>query len=165
MKDWHDTGADPRDWRGTAAKVCGWVAAAFLAAMMLLTVADVVSRTLLNAPIRGVVELVELCLTCTFFLALPASFLRSEHLVVDVIDGLAPRRVPVLKRAAGVLAVIVLAVMGWQSWLVARDSLAFGDVTSDLALPRILYWIPVLAGIIGAGLAALAMVLRRDGRP
>jgi TRAP-type C4-dicarboxylate transport system permease small subunit len=164
MKDWHETGADPRDWRGTAAKICGRVAAGFLATMMLLTVADVVSRTLLNTPIRGVVELVELCLACTFFLALPASFLRSENLVVDVIDGLAPRRVPLLKRAAAVLAVIVLAMMGWQSWLVARDSLAFGDVTSDLALSRILYWIPVLAGIIGSGVAALAMMLRRDGR-
>ncbi|HKC43949.1 MAG TPA: TRAP transporter small permease [Burkholderiales bacterium] len=164
MKDWHETGADPRDWRGTAAKVCGWAAAAFLAAMMLLTVADVALRALLNTPIRGVVELVELCLACTFFLALPASFLRSEHLVVDVIDGLAPRRVPLLKRASGVLAVIVLAVLGWQSWLVAQDSIAFGDVTSDLALPRILYWIPVLTGIIGSGIAALAMLLRRDGR-
>jgi len=164
MKDWHDIGADPRDWRGTAAKVCGWIAAAFLAAMMLLTVADVVLRALFNTPIRGVVELIELCLAYTFFLALPASFLRSENLVVDVIDSFAPGRVPLLKRAAGVLAVIVLAVMGWQAWLVAKDSLAFGDVTSDLALPRILYWIPVLAGIIGSGVAALAMMLRRDGR-
>jgi TRAP-type C4-dicarboxylate transport system permease small subunit len=165
MKDWHSTPAHLRGLRGTAAQVCGWVAAVFLAAMMLLTVADVVSRTLLNTPIRGVVELVELLLTCTFFLALPASFLRDEHLVVDNVDGIAPLRVPLLKRAAGVLAVVVLAVMGWQSWLVARDSVAFGDITSDLALPRILYWIPVLAGIIGSGVAALAMVLRRDGRP
>ncbi len=165
MKDWHETGADPRDWRGTAAKLCGWVAAGFLAAMMLLTVADVVLRTLLNTPIRGVVELVELALTCTFFLALPASFLRNENLVVDIIDGFAPLRVPLLKRAAAVLAVVVLAVLGWQSWLVAEDSLAFGDVTSDLALPRILYWIPVLAGVIGSGVAALVMVLPRDGDP
>ncbi len=165
MKDWHESGADPRDWRGTAAKLCGWVAAGFLVAMMLLTVADVVLRTLLNTPIRGVVELVELALTCTFFLALPASFLRNEHLVVDIIDGFAPLRVPLLKCAAAVLAVVVLAVMGWQSWLVAEDSLAFGDVTSDLALPRILYWIPVLAGVIGSGVAALVMVPPRDRSP
>jgi len=151
--------------RLVAATVCGAVAAAFCAAMMLLTVADVVARAVFSSPIRGTLEIVELLLAWTFFLALPAVFLRDENIVVDVVDGLAPRWVPHLKRASGALAVIVLAVMGWQSWLVAKDSIAFGDVTSDLALPRILYWIPVLAGIIGSGVAALAMLLRRDGRP
>jgi TRAP-type C4-dicarboxylate transport system permease small subunit len=149
-----------RIWRGVAAKVFGWLAAAFLAAMMLVTVADVVLRAVFNAPIRGTLEIVELLLACTFFLALPAVFLRDENLVVDVVDDYAPRSVPLLKRLAEVVAVAVLAVMGWQSWLVARDALAFGDVTSDLALPRILYWIPVLTGIIGAAAAALVMAVR-----
>jgi hypothetical protein len=54
----------------------------------------------------------------------------------------------------------VLAVMGWQSWISARDAVVFGDVTSDLSLPRILYWIPVLTGIIGAAVAALVMAVR-----
>ena len=105
-------------------------------------------------------EIVELLLACTFFLALPAVFLRDENLVVDLVDDCAPRSVPLLKRFAEVVAVAVLAVIGWQSWLVARDALAFGDVTSDLALPRILYWIPVLAGIIGSAAAALIMAVR-----
>ena len=52
--------------------------------------------------------------------------------------------------------------MGWQSWLVAADSLAFGDVTADLALPRIVYWVPVVAGIVGSALAALVPATRRD---
>jgi TRAP-type transport system small permease protein len=128
--------------------------------MMLVTVADVVLRAVFNVPIRGTLEIVELLLACTFFLALPAVFLRDENLVVDLVDDYAPRSVPLLKRFAEVVAVAVLAVMGWQSWLVARDALAFGDVTSDLALPRILYWIPVLAGIIGSAAAALIMAVR-----
>jgi TRAP-type C4-dicarboxylate transport system permease small subunit len=147
-------------WRGFAAKVFGWLAAAFLAAMMLITVADVVLRAVFNRPIRGTLEIVELLLACTFFLALPAAFLRDENIVVDVVDGFAPRRVPLLKRIAEVIAVVVLAVMGWQSWISARDAVVFGDVTSDLSLPRILYWIPVLTGIIGAAVAALVMAVR-----
>jgi TRAP-type C4-dicarboxylate transport system permease small subunit len=147
-------------WRGFAAKVFGWLAAAFLAAMMLITVADVVLRAVFNRPIRGTLEIVELLLACTFFLALPAAFLRDENLVVDIVDGFAPRRVPLLKRIAEVVAVAVLAVMGWQSWISARDAVVFGDVTSDLSLPRILYWIPVLTGIIGAAVAALVMAVR-----
>jgi len=156
------SGSDP-DFRFAAAKVCGWAAGVALAAMMLLTVADVVLRAVTNQPIRGTLEIVELLLACTFFLALPAVFLRDEHIVVDVVDGMAPRRVPLLRRIAGVLAVLVLAVMAWQGWLAARDTLAFKDVTSDLALPRIWYWIPVLAGMTGSLIAAAVMVLRANG--
>ena len=159
--------ADPhaarRDhWRGTAAALCGGLAGAFVALMVLLTVADVVLRATVNRPIRGVYELIELFLTCSFFFALPAAFLRDEHIVVDVIDGVVPARVPLLRRMAKVVAVVTLGVMAWQSWLVAADAVAFGDITSDLALPRIFYWIPVLAGLIGSAIAALVMAVRGD---
>jgi len=146
------------DLRSGVAKICGRLAAVSLAAMMLVTVADVVLRAAINKPIRGTLEIVELLLTCTFFLALPASFLREDHIVVDVVDGMAPRWVPLLRRIAGVLAVLVMAAMAWQGGIAARDTLMFHDVTSDLALPRIWYWVPVLAGMIGAGIAAAAML-------
>jgi len=151
-----------RRWR-VASSVCGWIAACFLVAIMLLTVADVVLRAALNLPIRGVYDLVELLLAFTFFMALPAVFLREEHILVNVIDDLAPRSAPVLKRLAELLAVLVLAVMAWQGWLAAKDSYEFHDVTADLGLPRTLHWSAVLAGLVGSALAALVMAKRRNG--
>jgi TRAP-type C4-dicarboxylate transport system permease small subunit len=151
------------DLRALVAKLCGWLAAAFLAAMMLLTVADVVMRAVANKPIRGVVELVELLLACTFFLALPATFLRDEHIVVDLLDTRVPRLVPWLKRISAALAVVMLGIIAWQGWISARDTLLFGDVTSDLSLPKLLYWIPLLIGIAGGALAAAAMAAQRRG--
>ena len=149
-------------WRGRVARMCGLTAALFLTAMMLVTVADVVLRGLANIPIRGTLEIVELMLTCTFFLALPAVFLREEHIVVDIIDGMVgPRRVDWLKRSAEALAVVILSLMAWQGWIAAQDTLLFGDVTSDLAIPKILYWVPVLAGFAGAAVAALVMAVRK----
>ena len=130
--------------------------------MMLLTVADVVLRATTNRPIRGMFELVELLLACTFFLALPAVFLRDENLLVDVIDPLAPRWVPWLRRIAEVIAVPVLGLMAWEGWKAAAETLVFNDVTSDLAIHRLLYWIPVLFGLIGAAIAAVAMAVRKD---
>ena len=151
-------------WRNFVAKLCGWVAAAFLAAMMLLTVADVALRAVANQPIRGVVELVELLLACTFFFAIPATFLRDEHIVVDMIDGWVPRLVPWLKRASGLIAMAMLGVIARQSWISAKDTLVFGDVTSDLSLPKLLYWIPLLIGIAGGAVAAAVMAFgRRHG--
>jgi TRAP-type C4-dicarboxylate transport system permease small subunit len=151
-----------KDWRAFAAKICGWTAAACVAAMVLLTVADILLRAAANRPIPGAVELVELLLAGSFFLALPAVFLRDGHIVVDVVDGMAPRGVPLLKRIAAALAVLALALMAWQGWISASDALAFGDVTSYLSIPRIVYWIPVLAGIVGAALAALAIAAGGD---
>jgi TRAP-type C4-dicarboxylate transport system permease small subunit len=118
-----------RNRRGLVAKLCGWVSAAFLAAMMLLTVADVALRALGANPIHGTFELVELLLVCTFFFALPATFLRDENIVVDMIDGWRPRWVPLLKRLSALLAVVMLATIAWQSWLQARRRDVVGDVT------------------------------------
>ncbi|HXU41096.1 MAG TPA: TRAP transporter small permease [Burkholderiales bacterium] len=135
----------------------------FLVAMMLLTVADVVLRAVSNQPIRGTFEIIELLLACSFFLALPAVFLRDEHLVVDVVDPLAPRWVPRLRRMAEVIAIPVLALMAWEGFKAASETLVFNDVTSDLSIHRLWYWIPVLIGLIGSAIAAVAMLLRKDG--
>ncbi|HUQ75192.1 MAG TPA: TRAP transporter small permease [Burkholderiales bacterium] len=144
------------------ASACGAAAGVFLLAMMLLTVADVALRAATNQPIRGTFEIIELLLACTFFLALPAVFLREENLVVDVIDPIAPRWVPRLRRLAELLAVPVLGAMAWEGWKAAAETLVFNDVTSDLAIHRLLYWIPVLFGLIGAAAAAVAMTFRNN---
>jgi TRAP-type transport system small permease protein len=144
------------------ASACGAAAGVFLLAMMLLTVADVALRAATNQPIRGTFEIIELLLACTFFLALPAVFLRDENLLVDVIDPIAPRWVPGLRRMAELIAVPVLGAMAWEGWKAAAETLVFNDVTSDLALHRLLYWIPVLCGLIGAAAAAVAMTFHNS---
>lgn len=151
-------------WRAFAVRLCGVLAGLFLAAMMLVIVADVVLRTFFNIPIRGTYELVELLLAGTFFVALPAAFLRNDHIVVDIIDRAAPRRIGLLRRAAQLAALAIVAVMAWQGWKAAQDTLIFNDVTADLELPRIWYWIPVLIGLAGSGIAAAVLILRPDRR-
>ena len=144
-----------------AARLFGYLAAVFLAAMMLLTVADVVLRAFFNYPIQGMLELIELGLACTIFLALPAVFLRDEHLVVDVIDHLTrPSVVRILDLAGALTSLGVLVVMAWQMVPLARAMHEFGDVTSDLSIPRIWYWVPVLLGVVASALATLVFIVR-----
>jgi TRAP-type C4-dicarboxylate transport system permease small subunit len=129
--------------------------------MMLLTVADIVSRAFFRYPIQGMLELVELGLACTIFLALPAVFLRDEHLVVDVVDHFTrPAVVRVLDLAGAVISLAVLVVMAWQMVPLARLMHEFGDVTSDLSIPKIYYWAPVLVGVVASALATLAFIVR-----
>src|SRR5437879_4760585 len=135
-------------------KIFGYLAAVFLAAMMLLTVADVVLRAVFNRPIHGTFELIELCLACTIFVALPAVFLRDEHLVVDVVDHLAlPAVVKLLDLLGAIASLAVLSLMFWQMVPLARDMQEFGDVTADLSIPKLFYWIPVLLGVGASALA------------
>src|SRR4051812_39584408 len=144
------------------ARVCGCVAAVFLAGMVLLTVADIVLRTFFSYPIRGMLELIELGLACTIFVALPAVFLRDEHLVVDVIDNLTrPSVVRALKMLGTLVSIAVLVAMAWRMFIEARNSHDFGDVTPDLSIPKIWYWIPVLFGVVASALACLFLLPRR----
>jgi len=136
-------------------RLLGYTAAAFLAAMVLLTVADVMLRTFFGYPIRGMLELIELGLACTIFIALPAVFLREEHLVVDVL-----RRSRLLDLAGAAVSLVVLAVMGWHMLPNARSMIEFGDVTSDLSIPRLWYWVPVLFGVVASAAATLFFVFR-----
>ena len=147
------------DWRGRLAMACGYISAFAVAGMMMITVLDVVLRAVINYPIRGTLEIVELLLAASFFLALPATFLRDEHIVVDMIDRkVGPRGVDVLKRISALVSVVLLSMLAWQGWIAAQDTLVFNDVTADLSIPRIYYWAPVLVGLVGSILAALAMV-------
>jgi TRAP-type C4-dicarboxylate transport system permease small subunit len=137
------------------------VAAAFLAAMMLLTVADVLLRAFFGYPVRGMLELIELGLACTVFFGMPAVFLRKEHLVVDAIDQLTrPAVVRLLDLAGALVSFGLLAFMAWQMVPVAKGMYDFGDVTPDLSIPKIYYWVPVLLGVVGSAAAALVLVLR-----
>jgi TRAP-type C4-dicarboxylate transport system permease small subunit len=149
-----------RDAARKTAQLGAVAAGLALAAMMLLTVADVALRALAGSPIRGTFELVELGLAATFFFALPLVFWRDENIVVDSVDHRAPLLVPHLRRVAGFASAAALGLMTWQAFVGARDSMDFADVSADLGLPQLLYWIPVVLGLAGA---VAAVVLRGTG--
>ena len=147
-------------WRGRLAMACGYISAAAVAGMMLITVVDVLLRAVFNYPVRGTLEIVELFLAATFFLALPATFLRDEHIVVDMIDRkVGVRGVDRLKRVSALVSVVLLAVLAWHGWIAAQDTLVFNDVTSDLSIPKIYYWIPLLVGLVVSLVAAASMMI------
>ena len=153
-------------WRGRLAMACGYVSAAAVAGMMLITVVDVFLRAVMNYPIRGTLEIVELLLAASFFLALPATFLRDEHIVVDMIDRrVGARGVDRLKRLSALVALVLLCILAWQGWIAAQDTLVFNDVTSDLSIPKIYYWIPLLAGFAGSILAAASIMMGSASPP
>jgi TRAP-type C4-dicarboxylate transport system permease small subunit len=107
-----------------------------LALMVLLTTVDVLGRYVFNRPLRGAFELTEVLMAALIFAALPLVTLRTEHIVVDLIDpylGARARRIHgrVIQLASGVVVAVLAYVFFQQAWQMARDGL----YTDALQLP------------------------------
>jgi TRAP-type C4-dicarboxylate transport system permease small subunit len=146
-----------------AATAFGGLAAVALAAVMLVVVADVVLRNLFGYPMRGQFELVELGLSATVFLALPAVFLQGAHLVVDVADHfVSPRVKRFLDLFGGAASLVALALILWQILPQSLQIMEFGDMSFDLQIPKIWYAVPLLIGIAFSLLAAFVVLVRSE---
>lgn len=112
----------------------GYVAAAALFAMMVLTFLDVVGRKLYSS-IPGSLEVTELLMLVVIFVGLPLASLKGEHVFFDLLDQLLPRGV---QRLQGMLAnAICAALLIGASWLVhvrAGRTASQGDTTAQLLI-------------------------------
>ena len=64
------------------------VASSALFILMLMTFADVMLRSTINAPIEAATELTRILVASTVFAALPVVSGRGEHIAVDLLDPL-----------------------------------------------------------------------------
>lgn len=130
-------------------RYAGYGGAIFLAAMMLITVADVSLRALFNLPITGAYDLVQLFLVGTVFLSIPEVFLNNENIVIDFVDHVfGPIAVGLLKTIANLAAVAFLALLSWHMVQPAIDATRFGETSPDLSIPMIVHWSLMIAGIV-----------------
>jgi TRAP-type C4-dicarboxylate transport system permease small subunit len=97
-----------------------WIGGAALILMVLVTFANVIARYVLKKPLIGAVEMTQLLLVVTAFLAIPYTEVRRQHVTFDEVVSLFPRRL----RAAtiGVMYFLVgvyALIMSWQEALLA----------------------------------------------
>ncbi len=131
---------------------------------MLLVVADVVLRHGLGVSLVGTVDFVELCLVGLIAIALPATLLRDEIIVVDVIDTMVGRRAQRTLRFVGLVVTLVfVTAMGVQMIEPALDSISFGDVTSTLSIPKYVHWGILILGVFASTAALVVMVVLAFG--
>lgn len=148
------------------------VAALFLIVMMGINVVDVILRAAFNAPIFGTYEIVELTLAAVGFFAIAETFLRKEHVSIELIDQIAPPRMVAFLEVFGLgMTLLFFALLVWYMVPSALDSLAFNSVSFDLHIP--LVWRDSLV-LLAMSMALLAVALmfwrglraflRREGR-
>ena len=136
------------------------VGALALCAMMGVTILDIILRSFFNYPIQGAYEIVQLCLVTAVFACLGEAFRKGVHVVVDLIDHLAPR---LTKRffllLSNCLSLCVLFVFLYGAVERAIAIKGYGDQTIDLKIGVFWYWIPVIFGLSGALIGVLLNIL------
>jgi TRAP-type transport system small permease protein len=134
-----------------------WVSGLLLVGIMLLMTTDVFFRYILNQPIVGVQELVQLGIALVVMLAMPHCARQNSHIKVDVFDQvLGPRGRAFGDGLSRLVGACVLALLVYKASLKALDAWEYEDVTNMLELP---VW-PVYAAIsLGMGLYVLVLLL------
>lgn len=107
-----------------------------LAAMMVMTFADVVGRYAFNRPIVGIVEMTEMCMGLIVFLGLTFTTRAGGHIAVDIVTSRLPagwrRR---LELVAHLASTLIVALMSWQLWRMAADTVSDNLLTQVWELP------------------------------
>ncbi|MBO1111396.1 TRAP transporter small permease [Bordetella petrii] len=112
------------------------IAVTSLCGMSLLTVVDAAGRYLLNRPIIGSVELVELMMIAVIFSSIPLMTRARGHITVDGFSHLfSARAIRLQDRFGALLAMVVSGFLAWVTWAKAGSTADYGDITAMLGIP------------------------------
>jgi len=130
-----------------------------LFALMVLTFADVVMRSVFNAPIEAATELIRIGIALIVFSALPILSWRSQHIAVDLLDG--PFARLNLQRWRDGLVAFACGVMLWAPASRVVDlafrARSYGDQTEYLEIPT--FYIAMFIAAM-TFLTAVVLILR-----
>ena len=130
------------------------IAAMAIAAMMLLTIADVLMKGLFNRPIKGTFELVELLLVFVVFFGVAEVFRADGNICCDVVDHALGARGRAALQAFGALSSLAfLLLVGWAMTEPAWDTVNHPQRTQEIGIPLYAHWVPIF---IGTGLSIVA---------
>lgn len=154
---------------GPILRVLGWVLAAIVFGMMVITFVDVAGRDFFNSPLPAAFELTRLALGTMVFVALPLVTAGDENVTIGLLNGLFRGRAERLKRFVVTLFVAVLcAVWARELWIQAGTLLANNERMMFLGvrLAPYVYAMSVLTGFtVVVALLQAVMKLRGTFKP
>ncbi len=140
-------------------RVAAIMAAFVLAAMMLLTVADVCGRYFFNSPIKGTWEIIGFLLICAGTWGLGYCQMQRGHISITIILQRFPRRLQALMLSFTYLVGLAgFSLLCWRMFLLAHKyaTTMKGYVSDTLEIPLYPF---MFALSIGAGLIALILII------
>jgi TRAP-type C4-dicarboxylate transport system permease small subunit len=149
---------------GSVAAAMSAVGTAAIGALMLLIVADVVGRNMLDAPITGVSEIAARAVVAIVFLQVAAAILQKRltraDFLVRRIERASPRAVALLEAVFCLTGAIVFGLILWASWPKFADAWTTAEFFGVQGVWTIPTWPFRGITVLGAGVAVLAALYR-----
>lgn len=132
-----------------------------LSGIALLTAISIVGRWLIDRPIFGDVEMVQIGCAMAIALFLPYCQARHGHVIVDFFTLKAqPRTRERLDAIGSVVVSAILLVLGWRAAVGVFEMRQYGETSMVLGFPTWLTYLAMVPGLLVAGLIGLANALR-----
>ncbi|WP_366657279.1 TRAP transporter small permease [Fodinicurvata sp. EGI_FJ10296] len=132
-----------------------------LGAAAAATVADVIVRPF-GLGLRGVVDIVQLCVMTGVFLGMPYTFFSEGHVRVELLLEALPTRLRKgLLTIVDLVAIAFLVLLSLKTFEGFESALARNDISMNIALPMALFWGPMAAGLALSVLTSAALVFKR----
>lgn len=148
-------------------------ASVVLLVVALATMADILLRWILSAPVPGMTELCALMTAVVVAASFAMAFARRGNVTIRLLGGwLGPRAARVLDTFGAIVSAVFLALMTWQYVRFSAELTEANEQSPILRWPTAPWWwiVTVMIGI--AALVAVVMVVREargqsgpDARP
>jgi TRAP-type C4-dicarboxylate transport system permease small subunit len=116
-------------------KILNLIGGTALTVMMLLTVSDVIMRSL-GYPILGAYELVAMLLAVVIGFTIPKVSLDKGHVIMEfLLEKLSPKGKAIMITFTRLLCIALFAIIGYNLFLIAREFNMSGEVSSTLKIP------------------------------
>ncbi|SRR6056297_3327661 len=107
-----------------------------LAALLAITVADALLRSLLNRPILGGGDLVQVALVLVVASALPLSIAAGRAIAIEMlVERLPPALETAVRRLSAAVCAIASGYLAWRCYVNAGEAALFGETTMLLQIP------------------------------
>ncbi|MFN7573270.1 MAG: TRAP transporter small permease [Betaproteobacteria bacterium] len=127
-----------------------------LCVLVLAVTASILGRWLLDTPLLGDVELMQLGCAVAIAAALPYCQWRSSHVMVNVFTLHAtPYTQRTLDRAGALAAAAIYLLLAWRAGVAVADLRASGETTMLLAMPLWWAYVALVPGLLLATANAL----------
>ena len=149
-------------------RVEGFLTAALLAAMTLLTFLQVVLRYLFNSGLVWALEATVYMFGWLVLIGMAHGVRANTHLAVDVVTKhLSPAAQKSVALLGVALCALYVALMLGGSFTLVRRLYAFGNLAHDIPLPRwvLLSSLPIGFAVLGLRLVQAAVEIARGTRP
>ena len=124
--------------------------------LVLTMVANILSRTLLNAPISGTVEIVQYGMLVCIALAVSRTGLKGRHIYVSFIQDALPKKAKaILKCCCMIVSVVVFGSLVIRFSQMLLPAVTSGRITDVLRMP---YWYVYVVLIIAMVLVSLTFL-------